>query len=213
MKNFATSSCVVCAVVLGTCAPALAGDAISSPRNEADSVIALPGNGTDREHMRPNSSALPEFGTHLNGAWATPGVDGAGIMLEVMPDSGMLFFAWFTFPDPFASDGWDPSSYATVPGYSDQRWITAYGYLPADQSTRTYLIFQNTTGGGFDTDPSGEWTTWVAKTYDYGTGWLELLACDRIEIHYNFELDWLEGTTEMVRLSPDGIAQCAELTR
>ena len=153
----------------------------------------------------------PVFGTHLNGAWATPGVDAAGIMLEVMPDSGLLFFAWFTYPDPFYSDQWWPFSVATVPGYSDQRWITAYGRLPEVGITRVNLIYENSTGGGFDTDLE-TWPSWVARTdSEYGVGWLELLACDRFELHYDINGGLLVGTTEMVRLSPDGVAQCNEL--
>ena len=166
---------------------------------------------TDVASSGPNGTPATPFGAHLNGAWATPGVGGAGIMLEVMPDSGLLFLAWFTFPDPFFSDGWYPHSIETVPGYSDQRWFTAYGYLPGDEGTHVELVYQNTTGGGFDTDPSETWTGWEAKTYEYGTGMLELISCDRIELHYQISNDLLVGSTEFVRLSPDGLARCAEL--
>jgi hypothetical protein len=152
------------------------------------------------------------FNPGMNGAWGTPGVSGAGILMEVFPDTGILFFAWFTYPDQIAVSKAELAGSAesdvgkTTPlahlGADDQRWITGFGALPNDGSNFMNIAYENSTGGAFDQENP------VPSTDSgYGTGWIELFDCNRFALNYSLP-GGLSGTTDMTRLAPDGEDYC-----
>lgn len=152
------------------------------------------------------------FNPGLNGAWGTTGVSGAGVMMEVFPNTGLLFFAWFTYPDALvvnrAENGkTEASDDGTIKlqghlGAEDQRWITGFGALPNDGNNFMNIAYENSTGGAFDqTNP-------VPSTDSgYGTGWIELFDCSHFALNYSLP-GGLSGTTDMYRLAPDGLNYC-----
>ncbi len=152
------------------------------------------------------------FNPGLNGAWGTPFVNGAGILMEVFPDTGLLFFAWFTYPDglvvnraesagsPESDDGkTGPQGHL---GAEDQRWITGYGALPDDGDNFMTISYENSTGGLFDSTLAAPFTD-----SNYGTGWIELFDCSHFALNYSLP-GGLSGTTNMYRLAPDGEDYC-----
>lgn len=148
----------------------------------------------------------------LRGAWVTPGVEGSGVLMEVGDDTGIVFLAWFTFPDEAsavlsrqattAESGSSTGAEADL-GSADQRWLTGFGAIP-DGGSQVDLSFENTTGGSFNSP-----TPKPITDSNYGTGSLEVLGCDEILISYDLP-DGVSGSAGMVRAIPDGSQDCLE---
>lgn len=150
------------------------------------------------------------FNPGMTGAWGTPGVDAAGILMEIFQNAGLMFMAWFTYPDQLLvtqaatvsteSDGGVTKPEAHL-GSNDQRWLTAFGILP-DDSNFMNIAYENATGGLFN---QSEPVAMIDS--NYGTGWIELFSCSHFALNYNLP-DGLVRTTEMRRLVNDGVAYC-----
>ncbi|MDX1460305.1 MAG: hypothetical protein R3348_04550 [Xanthomonadales bacterium] len=153
------------------------------------------------------------FNPGLAGAWGTPGVDAAGIMMTIFPETGVAFFAWFTYPEQLivqARASTEADADSTRPethvGSSDQRWLTAFGFLP-DEGNFMNIAYENASGGAFDS-PTPEATI----NSSYGTGWIELFSCDHFNLNYDLP-GGLTRTTEMRRLVVDGRTYCREFIK
>jgi hypothetical protein len=151
------------------------------------------------------------FNPGMSGAWVTSGVGSQGILMEVFGDIGILFFAWFTFPDAVAVVTTDrnPVTTEAAPGIqpenhlgsTDQRWLTASGLVP-DDSNFMNVSYENSTGGAFDSPVP------VATTdSNYGTGWIEAFSCNHIQINYDLP-GGIAGTTDFRRILGDGLPYC-----
>jgi hypothetical protein len=152
------------------------------------------------------------FNENLKGAWVTPGVQGSGVMMEIGTQTGVLFFAWFTFPEPpppvlqakpgTRLDSSDSRLNADL-GSSDQRWLTAFGVIDPNSSI-VNINYENTTGGFFDS------TTPVPATdSNYGSGTVEVIDCNKLVISYELP-GGVAGSASMVRIIPDGEIACLE---
>ena len=139
------------------------------------------------------------FNKSMKGSWATPGVEGSGILMEVATKAGILFFAWFTFSDVPA----DASANAAV-GSSDQRWLTAFGPIHPDSSV-VDIKYENSTGGIFNST-----TPKPTTDSNYGFGTAEVFDCNNIMISYDLP-DGLQGSMDMVRVVGDGITDCMQM--
>jgi len=154
------------------------------------------------------------FNESMKGAWVTPGVDGSGIMMEVGTQSGILFFAWFTFPEaPVVANtqktGTTPSSNSATSvnaaiGSSDQRWLTGFGPIHADSSL-VDIKYENTTGGIFNST-----TPKPTTDSNYGFGTAEVFDCNNITVSYDLP-DGLQGTADMIRALGDGTTDCLQM--
>lgn len=153
------------------------------------------------------------FNQTLKGSWVTPGVSGSGILMEIFPQSGILFFAWFTFPDVLPTITLEKnkiSPQATVGtvqnadlGSSDQRWLTGFGAIPADSNTMN-IRYENTSGGVFNQ------TTPVPTTdSNYGVGTVTVTDCSNLEVTYDLTTG-IVGMAPMVRITADALVPCLE---
>jgi hypothetical protein len=144
------------------------------------------------------------FNESLKGAWTTPGVEGSGVMMEIGTQTGILFFAWFTFPEEDSiSIESDPKTSTRAIGSSDQRWLTGFGFIPPD-SNKMNIQYENTTGGFFNQ----EFPVPVTDS-NYGTGTVEVSNCAHLEITYDLP-GGVVGTAPMIRTLPDGEIECLE---
>ncbi len=147
------------------------------------------------------------FNPGLNGAWQAPGIKAQGILMEVLPSAGVLFFAQFTFPDELAAttaDGAKPDGDAKVQaqlGSTDQRWLTAFGSFPGNGDYMT-IKYENSTGGRFNS------TTPVATTdSNYGDGWIEGKTCDHLVINWNLP-GGIVDTRDYYKSTQDAVPYC-----
>ena len=103
----------------------------------------------------------------LSGNWFF--LDGQGFTVEVNPNSGVFFAAWYTY----APNG-------AAAGLAGQRWYTALGTFTRGLRSIPVTIYE-TTGGIFDMPtPAGQQTVAV------GTGTMEFLSCTEAVFNYNF---------------------------
>ncbi len=153
------------------------------------------------------------FNPGLNGAWVAEGIKAQGILMEVLPSAGILFFAQFTFVDqaPAVSSentrltalgaGGGNSKMEAHLGSDDQRWLTAYGSIPG---TGNYMPikYENSSGGRFNSE------TPVGTTdSNYGTGWIEGEACDHIVINWNLP-GGIVDTRDYYKATQDAVPYC-----
>ena len=153
------------------------------------------------------------FNESLKGAWVTPGVGGSGVMLEIGTQTGILFFAWFTFPEappPVLGSKANPTpesnpanSVNTDLGSTDQRWLTGFGAIPTDSNLMN-IKYENTSGGFFNA-----MTPVPITDSNYGTGTVTVIDCSNIVISYDLP-GGLLGSAPMVRALPEGKTACLQ---
>jgi len=141
----------------------------------------------------------PEFTTltpGLNGSWFNHDTDGQGFFIEVFPELGTMFVAWFTYDTTFA-DG----NETAVVGEPNHRWLTAQG--PFDGTTGELEVYI-TSGGIFNQDNA------VQRTPD-GTLTIDFDDCRSAEATYSLVSSGLAGTIPLTRISGSTVAFCESL--
>lgn len=134
----------------------------------------------------------------LNDAWFDPATAGQGFFVNVFPDAGSMFVAWFTYD--VERPGAEVSAILGEPGH---RWITAQGAFNGDRASLSATL---TSGGIFDSgDPAP-----VNET-GYGTIDIVFTGCDAAEVTYDFPGQSLSGTVPIQRVVKDNIALCEAL--
>jgi DNA-binding beta-propeller fold protein YncE len=123
-----------------------------------------------------------------SGNWYDPTTAGQGFTVEVNPDSGTLFAAWYTYAPMGGADG-----------AAGQRWYTAQA--PYQAGLRSIMVtLYETTGGLFNTPPpAGQ------QTVPVGTGTLAFQGCTTATFNYNFTAgssSGLSGTISLSRVGP-----------
>jgi hypothetical protein len=128
----------------------------------------------------------PDFA--LSGNWFDPATSGQGFTVEVNPNSGALFAAWYTYAPNGVSSG-----------AAGQRWYTAQAAFTPGERSLPVQIYE-TTGGMFDTaTPPGQ------KTAAVGSGTLAFQSCSAATFSYNFAggtSTGLSGTITLSRVGP-----------
>ena len=124
----------------------------------------------------------------LSGNWYDPATSGQGLTVEVNPNSGALFAAWYTYlPN------------GTAAGAAGQRWYTAQAAFTPGLRSMPVTIYE-TAGGVFDTPtPPGQ------KTVPVGTGTMAFQSCSAATFSYNFtggSSAGLAGTISLSRVGP-----------
>ncbi|MFT5138508.1 MAG: hypothetical protein ACI9H8_000308 [Lysobacterales bacterium] len=154
------------------------------------------------------------FNDSMRGAWVTPGVDGAGVLMEAGLQSNILFFAWFTFPDAPALANSSKTAETLNSksqigkeadiGSTDQRWLTGFGVIHPDNAV-VDISYENTTGGQFN-------ATLPKPTTDsiYGFGTAQVFDCNNIIITFDLP-GGVSGSAAMMRAIPDGMDQCEQM--
>jgi len=105
----------------------------------------------------------------LSGNWYDPAISGQGFIMEINPNSGVVFITWYTF----AADG-------SEVGAAGQRWYTADGPFTPGMRAVSVTIYEST-GGVFDTPPPAG-----AKTVAVGSGTLSFQSCTAATFSYDF---------------------------
>jgi len=141
-----------------------------------------------------------EINEGLNGAWYEPATSGQGILLEVYPDAGVVFLAWFTFD---AQQPFDPGSAAL--GDASQRWLTAAGPFQPGMN-QVNMTVSNTSGGLFDQSAQGQ-----SQDNGYGTISLTFETCDRATLEYNLPDAGVSGVIPLSRVVRDNTPLCGAL--
>ena len=125
----------------------------------------------------------------LSGNWYAAATSGQGLTVEVNPNSGTVFAAWYTYAPNGASAG-----------AAGQRWYTAQPATFAPGMRSIPLTIYETTGGMFDTPtPPGQ------KSVPVGTGTLTFQSCLAATFSYTFTAgtsNGLSGTINLGRVGP-----------
>lgn len=129
----------------------------------------------------------PDFA--LSGNWFEPATSGQGFTVEVNPNSGAFFLAWYTYiPN------------GTAAGAVGQRWYVAQGPFTSGMRSVPVTIYE-VTGGIFDTPtPPGQ------KTDQVGTGTMAFQSCSAATFSYNFTSGTSSGLSGMINLTRVGPA-------
>jgi hypothetical protein len=158
------------------------------------------------------------FNPGLNGAWVATGITSQGILMEVLPSAGILFFAHFTFQDQSvvvssrgagstvqSSGGSDPRVQSHI-GADDQIWLTAFGSIPASGDMMT-ISYENSTGGQFNSEfPKAQTDS------SYGTGFIEGIACDHLVINWNLP-GGVFDTRHYYKATSDAVPYCGSFIK
>lgn len=137
-----------------------------------------------------------------NGAWYNQNTPGQGILFEVLPESNLVFMAWFTF-DTVAP----PEDIAAIVGAPEHRWITGLGEIDHETNSITFDLAL-TTGGLFDNSQA----VMNSSPGSYGTLTAEINNCTDIDVSYALTKQELAGDFSMVRISDDNVALCEMLS-
>ncbi len=147
-------------------------------------------------------SDAPAFSINpgLNDAWFNPATSGQGILLTVLPDTNIMFLAWFTYDTERPPEGVE-----AILGEPGHRWLTAQG--PYDGNTANLTIF-GTSGGVFDSPEP------AAETDPEGIGLMtvEFADCTQGLITYDITSLGIAGEVPIQRLANDNVALCETLS-
>ena len=134
----------------------------------------------------------------LNDAWFNQATAGQGFLIVVLPDSGTVFVAWFTYDTERPPD--DVTAILGDPGH---RWLTAQGPYAGD--TATLDVFQ-TTGGVFNmTEPAPETSDPI------GSITIVWRNCKNGTLTYDIPSLELMNSIQISRVAPDNVALCEAL--
>ena len=133
----------------------------------------------------------------LNGSWFYPGTDGQGFFIDVFPDAGQMFVAWFTFD----TEQPDESVSANL-GHPGQRWLTAQGEYADNQAVLDVYI----SGGGlFDMRPP------IPTVEKDGTLTIEFTDCMTGTVTYDIPSIGQQGIVPIERILSDNVPLCESL--
>jgi len=145
-------------------------------------------------NKRPSTMASDvPIGPSLNDAWYNPDTAGQGYFITVLPETGIVFLAWFTF-DTDQADNVGSADF----GEANHRWVTAQGPINGNGAD---LTVYKTSGGQFDA------STEVQNT-ESGTIRLEFASCNSATVTYNFPAIERQGTVPIQRVVPDNVGLC-----
>ncbi len=142
----------------------------------------------------------------LTGAWYAPYTFGQGFTGRYFPESGDVFFAWFTFAVGQPDDGEDDDGDGDTPKPNVHRWYALYGQVePGRTVDQLDLVITQTTDGTFAQGPG-------VSGQIVGEARLTMLSCSQGYLDYQFHPGHNEGVSgrvTMQRLLPLGI-DCTE---
>jgi hypothetical protein len=133
----------------------------------------------------------------LNGSWYYPGTDGQGFLIDVFPDSKVMFVAWFTFDTEHPDD-----SVTANLGDPSQRWLTAQGIYADNQAVLDVYV----SGGGlFDLYPP------VPTREKDGTLTIEFSGCNAGTITYDIPSIGRQDVIPIERIVTENVPLCESL--
>lgn len=166
------------------------GDAV----NQDLGVLATFSDGSNT--ILPLEPAFTTLNPGLNGSWYNHDTNGQGFFVEVFPELGTLFVAWFTYDTTFA-DG----NETAVIGEPNHRWLTAYGPYTGTTGNLTLHLSE---GGIFNQDNTVNIT-------EAGTLVIHFDGCKTASVNYSINDSGLTGTIPLSRISGSTVAFCESL--
>jgi len=124
----------------------------------------------------------------LSGNWYDPATSGQGLTVEINPNNGAFFAAWYTYAPNGAGAG-----------VAGQRWYTAQAAFTSGMRSIPLAIYE-TTGGVFNQPTPPD-----QKTVSVGTGTMAFQGCSAATFSYNFtggSSSGLSGTINLSRVGP-----------
>lgn len=151
-----------------------------------------------RRFYRPYLDQAPFLiNSGLNDAWFSPDTAGQGLLINVFPEIGQLFLAWFTYD----VERPDSSTGATL-GEAGHRWLTAQGEYKGDQAILDVYV---TRGGTFDSaKPKVEYEK-------DGVIFLDFTDCYEGRVTYDIPSIQKQGIVRLQRVTPDNVPLCEAL--
>jgi hypothetical protein len=174
--------------------------AARSDQSDPSTIAPKPSPNTDIP-ASSTPTAVPQavfaINEGLNDAWYNPNTDGQGFFINVFPDIGQVFLAWFTYETQRPG--------ASVPsgiGEPGHRWVTAQGPFSGDQADLTL----NITSGGIFNDGSPSPSTSAAGTIS-----LKFDGCNSGTVSFDIDALGASGTIPIQRIVSDNVSLCQEL--
>ena len=130
------------------------------------------------------NSTNPDFG--YSGNWFDPGKGGQGLVFELNPAAGVVFFAWYTY----APNG-------VAQGAAGQRWYTGQANFSPGMRTLQTTVYE-TTGGMFNSAAPAPHTDAV------GTATITFTSCAAATLAYNLTGGSSAGSSATINLSRVG---------
>jgi hypothetical protein len=151
-----------------------------------------------RRFYRPYLDQTPfMINPGLNDAWYSPDTSGQGLFINVFPEIGQIFLAWFTYD----VERPDPSMVVTL-GEAGHRWLTAQGEYRGDQAILDVYV---TRGGTFDSaEPKPE-------NEKDGVIFLDFTDCDEGRATYDIPSIQKQGIVRLQRITRDNVPLCEAL--
>lgn len=165
---------------------------VVSPTSDSVTVFQ-----TSSDSVPPPTPNDFKINAGLNGSWFYPGKSGQGFLIDVFPDSKILFAAWFTF-DTIVHD----DSVGTGLGHPSQRWLTAQGQYSGNEAI---LDLYSTSAGIFDTYPP------VPSTDSIGTITFEFSDCNTATVTYDIPSIGRQGVIPIQRIVTENVPLCESL--
>jgi hypothetical protein len=167
--------------------------AVGDGVNQDLGFYALFGDGSSAELAVEKE--LTTLNAGLNGSWYNADQSGQGFLVEVLPELGQVFVAWFSFDTTTSND-----NTATI-GDSNQRWFTAQGPY---EGTEANLTVYSTAGGAFN---QGDTTT----TTEVGNLNIIFNGCGDAIAEFGLLGNSISGSTELTRISGSAVPFCESL--
>jgi hypothetical protein len=172
--------------------PTQSGPTASEPSMKAGPAKPIPSD------LNADSTSVFSINEGLNDAWYDPSTNGQGFFINVFPDIGQVFIAWFTY-DLERPGGSVPSGI----GEAGHRWITAQGPYSGDAAN---LEINITSGGVFDRSSPQPTTT--------ASGALELKFnnCSEGTVSFDIPSIGTSGSIPIQRIVNDNVSLCEDLS-
>jgi len=145
----------------------------------------------------PPAQGTFQINAGLNGSWYYPETDGQGFFIDVFPDVGEMFVAWFTFDTEQPDESVDANL-----GHPGQRWLTAQGEYADNQAV---LDIYMSGGGLFDMRPP------IPEVEKDGTLIIEFSDCRNGTVTYDIPSIGRQGIVPIVRIREDNVVLCESL--
>jgi len=134
----------------------------------------------------------------LSDAWYNPATDGQGFFITVLPDTGIVFLAWFTYDVERP-----PQDVTAILGEPGHRWLTAQGPFSGDTANLDIYV---SSGGVFDAaDPP------VGPPAQDGRITIEWADCNSALLSYEITSPGRQGQIPLQRVVTDNVALCESL--
>jgi hypothetical protein len=133
----------------------------------------------------------------LSGSWANPDIPGQGIFLDVDPEFGVIFLAWFTYQE-------ETEGSSAVIGYPKNQWLVAQGRVEPESSGAILDIIR-TEGGLFD-DPM------PVSQQTVGRMDLNFLDCTEAWMDFAFDDGSAQGHLQLTRITSAEVCETLAAT-